>query len=58
MRFGQFCEDNGFLVSGDDWKDGEEIHLTSARDLRTDANEDEQDNLGKLREFATDRCRL
>ena len=39
--------------SQDRWKEGQEIHLTSEGYLRTDANEDERDNLGDLPEFAT-----
>jgi hypothetical protein len=38
------------------WKEGEEIHLTASGYLRTDGNEDEQDNLGALPHVSTVCC--
>lgn len=37
----------------DRWKEGEDIHLTSQGYLRTDANTDGEDNLGRLPTFTT-----
>ena len=40
------------------WKEGAEIHLTCKGYLRTDANDNEEDNLGDLPQFTTVRSGL